>query len=226
MGKVRDLTGSRFGSLIAIEPVGQDRHKNVIWRCLCDCGRYHETSSRSLVNGSCKSCGCMKTGQFRNKLGAERHGGSDERLYRVWTGMLNRCLDENKRDYHRYGGRGITVCDGWRDSYAAFREWAYANGYNPSLSGRECSLDRIDADGDYCPSNCRWVSMSEQAWNKQSTVWLDYRGKRITYKDAFEIGGISASTIRGRLSRGWSVESAVETPARRLKSGNVSRLAP
>ena len=91
-------------------------------------------------------------------------------------------------------------------------------------SGKECSLDRINSDGDYEPSNCQWVSMAEQAWNKQITVWLNYRGKKITYCEAEKIGGIAASTIRGRLERGWSTERAIEQPARKFKCGNVSRV--
>lgn len=222
LGQVRDLTGQRFGKLVAIEISGQDKHKNVIWRCKCDCGRTHEVVSRALVNGNAKSCGCSGHGKFRNKF-AENHGGSKERLYRVWGCMLNRCYDPNRNEYQNYGGRGIEVCEEWRNSYAAFRSWAYDSGYDENKSGKQCSLDRIDTDGNYEPSNCRWVSMNEQAWNKRDTVWITYRGKQITYGEAEKIGGIAPSTIRGRLDRGWSAERAIEQPARKFKCGNVSR---
>ena len=221
---VRDLTGQRFGKLTVIEIAGQDKHHNVIWRCKCDCGNTHEVVSRALVSGNCESCGCLGHGKFRNKR-SEKHGYSKERLYRVWGCMLNRCYDPNRPEYHNYGGRGIKVCNEWRESYLAFRSWALDNGYDASKSGKECSLDRINSNGDYEPSNCQWVSMAEQAWNKQSTVWLNYRGKKITYCEAEKIGGIAASTIRGRLERGWSTERAIEQPARKFKCGNVSRVA-
>jgi hypothetical protein len=222
MGKVRDLTGQRFGKLTVIEPVGKDKYTNVIWRCKCDCGNYHDTVSRSLINGSCKSCGCLNHGEFRGKA-IERHGCSKERLYRVWTDVLNRCYDKNKGCYKSYGGRGIAVCEEWRNSYMAFREWAYATGYDPAKPGKECSLERIDVDGNYCPENCKWITVQEQAWNKRDTVWLDYRGERITLLDASRIGGICQSTIRNRIRTGWSVERAIEQPARRFKNGNASR---
>lgn len=222
--KVRDLTGQRFGKLVARSIVGQDKHKNVIWLCDCDCGRTHEVVSRALVNGSVKSCGCIGHGEFRNKR-HEKHGGSNERLYRVWGCMLNRCYDSNRSEYQNYGGRGIEVCDEWRNSYATFRSWAYSNGYDPSLSGRDCSLDRIDTNGNYEPSNCRWVTMLEQSRNKRETVWLNYRGRLITIPEAEGINGIARKTIYSRIHSGWSVEDAIEKPARKFKCGNVSRTA-
>ena len=221
---IRDLTGQRFGKLIALEPIGQDKHKNVIWLCRCDCGRTHEVVSRALVNGSTKSCGCYERGKFRNKQNVEHHGGSDERLYRVWGGMLNRCYDKNRSEYPNYGGRGITVCEEWKESYAEFRRWALANGYDPELPGSECSIDRIDVNAGYCPANCRWVPMDEQLRNTQTTIHLDYRGRSITMREASEIGGITIKTIWARIKRGWSVERAIEQPARKLKCGNASRV--
>lgn len=219
--RVRDLTGQRFGKLVARSIVGQDKHKNVIWLCDCDCGRTHEVVSRALVSGSVRSCGCMGHGEFRNKR-KEKHGCSKERLYRVWGCMLNRCYDPNRNEYPSYGGRGIEVCDEWRNSYMEFRSWAYSNGYDPTLPGNECTLDRIDVDGNYEPSNCRWIPMSKQCLNKQDTVWITYRGKRITIPEAEKINGIAQSTIRSRLGRNWSVEDAVEKPVRVFKCGNVS----
>ena len=222
MGKVRDLTGQRFGKLTVIEPIGKDKHTNVIWHCLCDCGNYHDAVSRSLVNGGCKSCGCLNVGKYRGKV-RERHGCSKERLYRVWTDILNRCYDERKKGYKSYGGRGIAVCDEWRNSYKAFRSWAYANGYDPAKSGKECSLERVDVDGDYCPANCKWITMKEQAWNKRDTFWVEYHGKSITLREASEIGGVYQETIRCRIASGWSVERAIEQPVRKMKNGNRSK---
>lgn len=225
MEKVRNLAGQRFGKLVAVECVGRDRHRNALWLCRCDCGREKIVVSRSLVNGNSKSCGCLETGRFMNGVGRIMHGGSGERLYRVWGGMRNRCYDKNRPEYPNYGGRGIRVCDEWLHDYSAFRDWAYANGYDPSLSGKECSIDRIDVDGDYCPENCRWVSMKVQTFNKRNTHRIEYRGKMISLTEASELCGIVPNTISERIKRGWPVEKAIETPARKLSSGNASRVA-
>lgn len=225
MRRVLDLTGQRFGKLVAIKCVGQDKHKNALWMCKCDCGRTKTVASRSLVGGSTKSCGCLETGKFINSIGKQMHGCSGDRLYRVWGGMRNRCYDKNRREYPNYGGRGIRVCDEWLHDFAAFRDWAYANGYDPSLPGSECSIDRIDVDGDYCPSNCRWVPMSVQSFNKQNTVSVVYKGEALTLVEASRLFGVIPGTISARIKRGWSAERAIETPARRLSSGNASRVA-
>lgn len=224
MNKVRNLSGERFGKMVAVKCVGRDRHKNARWLCKCDCGRTKIVSSRSLVNGNTKSCGCLETGKFINGF-AKRHGGSAERLYRVWGGMRNRCYDKNRQEYPSYGGRGIRICDEWLHDYGAFRRWAYENGFDPGATGYECSIDRIDPDGDYSPENCRWIPMSEQTWNRRDTWCLEYRGRRMTLVDASLVHGVAMSTIRTRIKRGWSVERAIETPARRMSSGNVSTVA-
>lgn len=222
MRRVKDLSGQRFGKLVALRCVGKDRHNNAIWLCRCDCGSQKRVVSRALVCGSTTSCGCRERGMFINGI-PRRHGGSGEALYRVWSGMRNRCYDANRKKYPNYGGRGIKVCPEWLHDYGAFRAWAYAHGYDPSLPGWECSIDRIDVDGDYSPVNCRWVSMAEQAKNKRNAVRLNYRGRVIGTEEAERIGGIAYTTIRSRIKRGWSVERAIEQPARVFKSGNASR---
>ena len=136
--------------------------------------------------------------------------------------MRNRCYDKNRREYPNYGGRGIRVCDEWLHDYAAFRRWAYDNGFDPSLSGYECSIDRIDVNGDYCPENCRWVPMSDQMRNTRQVRIVNYRGASMTLVEASRLFGVAAGTIRNRLNRGWAAEPAVETPARKLSNGNVS----
>lgn len=225
MRRVKDLTGMRFGKLVAVRCVGRDRHKNAVWLCRCDCGREKEVASRALVGGSTRSCGCLETGKFINGCGAQRHGGSGERLYRVWGDMRNRCYDKNRKCYHSYGGRGIRVCDEWLHDYSAFRDWAMSTGYDPNAEPGECTLDRIDNDGDYSPGNCRWVPMDVQRLNKQNTWRLEYKGRILTLHDAAKVAGITENTIRDRIKRGWSVERAIEQPARRLANGNASRVA-
>lgn len=222
-GKIKDLTGQRFGKLVAIECIGTDRHKNAIWRCLCDCGNYKEAPSRALINGSPSSCGkCVKHGKFLSTDERKMHGGSSERLYLVWGGMRNRCYDKNRREYPNYGGRGIRVCDEWLYDYGAFRRWAYENGYDSDKPGSECSIDRIDVDGDYCPANCRWVPMDAQSYNKRCTKYVTYKGQRIPVSKAAEKCGVSYSTIISRLKRGWSDGDACCIPVRVMRNGNAS----
>ena len=157
MGKLIDLTGQRFGKMTVVERVGS-YSKSPLWYCKCDCGQEFMAISRNINQGDVKSCGCSR---FRHG-DAERH--KDCRLYRIWQGIKRRCGNPAASNYQYYGARGITVCPEWRESYTAFRDWALANGYQEGLS-----IDRIDVNGNYCPENCRWITMAEQQRNKRNT---------------------------------------------------------
>jgi len=166
MGKIIDLTGQRFGRLEVIERHPGGGHKqHVMWRCICDCGKQTTVNGYSLRSGATTSCGCY--GREQASETNKKHGGSRrERLYRVWCSMRNRCENPYDKNYEYYGGRGIKVCAEWAD-YAAFREWALSNGYNPDAPHGQCTLDRIDVNRGYCPDNCRWVDMKAQANNRR-----------------------------------------------------------
>lgn len=156
MARLIDLTGQKFGKLTVIERSGSN-HNGAIWFCKCDCGNVKYVPSCYLRNGEVKSCGCAKN----------FHGFSKERLYEEWRSIKKRCTDKNNDSYKYYGGRGIKVCDEWANDYVSFRNWSYANGYNPALASKWCSLDRTNNDGDYAPSNCRWTTATVQAHNKR-----------------------------------------------------------
>lgn len=119
------------------------------------------------------------------------HGMTNTRLYRTWCGIKDRCSNPNVGHYDRYGGRGISVCDEWKSSFESFRDWAFANGYNPELNGKQQSLDRINPDGNYCPENCRWVSQLEQSGNRTDTVYIECSGKKLSAREFTEQNGIS-----------------------------------
>ena len=154
--------GARFCTLTVIG----FEHKDTYWKwvCKCDCGNEKSYLPQKLRNGTTKTCGCGKverckeyTIKYRTK-----HGGRHERLYHIWHGMKERCLTPTNKDYPNWGGRGITICNEWVNDYATFREWALSNGYEDSLS-----IDRINNDGNYEPTNCRWVTLQEQAKNRR-----------------------------------------------------------
>lgn len=143
------------------------------------------------------SCGCKKATVPPYKT----HGKSKTRLHSIWRGMKQRCNNPNREAYKDYGGRGIAICDEWKDNFEAFYEWAMANGYSDDLE-----IDRRDNDGDYEPSNCQWVTRGIQANNRRTSAKLTLNGETHTIAEWTRITGLSKATIEGRLKRGWTIE--------------------
>lgn len=212
MGKVIDLTGQKFGRLTVIEYGGVTDHF-AYWHCKCDCGNTIVVRGQSLWKGNTRSCGCL----FR-ELSAQRmfnnshtlvHGESQTRLYKVWVNMVSRCTNPDVPSYRYYGARGITVCDEWKNSYLAFREWAMENGYDENAPRGVCTLDRINNDGNYEPSNCRWVSMRVQSHNKRkraARITLTFNGESHSMKEWADILGVHYNTILRRRAMGLPIE--------------------
>lgn len=157
---VRNITGARFGMLVALNPTTARKYGSIVWRCICDCGSESNVPRTRLISGHTKSCGCTWS---RNRIDANTtHGMTNTRLHRIWRSMKTRCSNPNSKSYLYYGGKGVSVCHEWMNSFEAFYDWAIHNGYKDNLS-----LDRINGDGNYEPGNCRWATMHEQRVNQR-----------------------------------------------------------
>lgn len=134
------------------------------------------------------------------------------RIQKIWNGMIARCYRPYVNGYKNYGGRGIRVCDEWRHSYKEFAKWAYSNGFNDNSTPLQCSLDRIDSNGNYCPENCRWVDATRQQNHRRNNHHVVYRGKEYTISELSREVGMQDCTLRNRICCGWSIEDAVNKP--------------
>lgn len=210
MGKFIDLTGREFWDWTVIERAGARKYKNtsvVLWKCQCKCGNIAIVAGKDLRQG--KSKRCLKCAE---KLHTEfleqirtKHGGKGTRLYTIWGGMKQRCYNPNNKHYKDYGGRGITICDEWKDNFVAFEKWALNNGYRDDLS-----IDRKDGTKGYSPGNCRWATNKEQCNNLKSNILITYNGETKTAKQWSEDTGILYETIIGRYRRGKTPEEILK----------------
>lgn len=221
-----DLTGKTFGELTVVKFVQTD-DRMTHWLCKCSCGNEILVYSGHLKSGHTTKCnnpshkiGRKCSEETKRKIGKAntKHSGCQERLYRVWSSMLNRCNNPNEFAYKWYGARGIKVCNEWLD-YATFRQWALSSGYDDSAETHMCSIDRIDGNGNYCPENCRWVDAKAQSNNRKSNVLLTYKGKTQTMMQWAEETGVPYQRIQQRLNRGWGVQRAIEQPCTYKRRG-------
>lgn len=204
--KVQDLTGKRFNRLTVIRYFGS-KDGNATWLCLCDCGTIKSIAG-SALRGKTKSCGCL----WRENLTKPKHkkhghmtGGIATLTYSSWASMFSRCSDNPKRDkYKYYAARGITICERWTD----FNNFMTDMGERPS---RNHTIERIDNNGNYEPSNCKWATKGEQARNTSRNITLSFDGKSMVVSEWARFLGIEQSTIFNRYHRGFPIEKVLST---------------
>lgn len=200
------MIGKKFGSLTVIRKAENHKWNDVRWECVCSCGRVAYRRTTDLNSGKVTDCGNHAAEKLNLKYG-DSPRIAKTRLYKIYHDMIRRCEKPYREDYERYGGRGISVCDEWRNSYEAFRSWAINNGYSEELT-----IDRIDVNGNYSPENCKWSTYREQANNKRNNHIVEYHGKRFTLAELGRFVGIPGHIIGGRIRLGWDIERAVSTP--------------
>lgn len=205
--KYIDITGQRFGKLQVIKYYGKSK-KGALWLCKCDCGNETIVNGGSLRSGHTQSCGCLQKEITIQKQ--TTHGKTNNRVYWVWASMKNRCYNSNYSLYRNHGGRGIRVCDEWKDNFQAFYDWSINNGYDENLPKGKCTLDRIDNNGNYEPSNCRWVDMEKQSNNTRRNVYYMVDGEKMTIAEIARKYNIKYSTLYSRFQKWhYSVEEAI-----------------
>lgn len=210
--RIKDMTGQEFGRLVVRSYVGNNKRDLAIWRCACtgpDCkGREVDVLGAALRSGNTRSCGCLHAEQSRDTaISRTTHGQSYAPLYSVWTTMIKRCENPGDVSYPNYGGRGITVCPEWRNSFEAFQRDmgpTYAKGL---------SIERRDVNGHYTPDNCTWATPRQQANNKRTNRRVTFRGVTHNVTAWAELLGLNRVTLFDRLYRGWSAERALTTGA-------------
>lgn len=200
--KVCDITGQRFGRLVAVKYMYTKQH-NAFWEFLCDCGNTKIIAAHCVKNGNTTSCGCYRSEVTSERLSTHKKFGTRE--YHTWAGIKHRCTNVNGIDYKDYGGRGITYCDKW-STFEGFWE-DMQEGYSDGLS-----IDRINVNGNYEKSNCRWATAKEQANNMRTNLPHTYKGVTLTISQWGEKLGIPHNRIRQRLKRGWTFEDAITKP--------------
>lgn len=199
------LEGQRFGMLTVLKFSHIDpKNKGSYWLCRCDCGTEKVLSGHNLRAGLVTDCGCT----WRSRV--TTHNSTRTRLYKAWANMKARCYNPNNNRYHRYGGRGITVCDEWKNDFEAFQQWALSNGYRDDLT-----IERINNNKGYSPKNCRWATHKEQGNNKSTNTIITYMGETHTLAEWAEKLGIDYHTLLSRYHyKKWSIKDTLMTPVR------------
>lgn len=217
MSKALDLSGVRFGRLVAINVSGKNKCGSNKWRCICDCGKETNVEVGHLRGGTVVSCGCYRAQNVKTIClshgQSKRKSSSPSRLYNIWAGMKTRCTNPKAKDFHSYGGRGITLCPSWHSFEIFYRDMNLLYEKHVAEHGeKQTVIDRIDNNNGYSPENCRWVTYVENNRNRRSNHKLTFNGSTFTLTEWAEKTGIKKVTLLRRIAvLGWSIEKALTT---------------
>lgn len=223
-GYIKDLNGLQFGrwKVIGFDKMnGRYAH----WVCQCECGTIKSIRGSHLLEGTTTSCGCYQKELCADRMREKaKHNQSNTKLYNAYIYMKERCYYKKGKNYKNYGGRGIKVCDEWlgENGFLNFYKWAIENGYKKETLDNgvnKWTLDRIDVNGNYEPSNCRWATAKEQANNTRRNRIIEHNGKRQNITQWSTELSISRSSLMWRLNNGWSIDKAFSTPVREFGKG-------
>lgn len=207
--KTIDITNNRYGKLVVLERTKKISGKTV-WKCQCDCGNITYVLTSNLTCNRIKSCGCLRIEKLLQR--SITHNQRHTYLYEVWKAIRQRCKNPKHKGYHNYGGRGITICEEWDKSFQAFYDWAYANGYSTDNQKDEklkLTIDRIDNNGNYEPSNCRWVDRKTQSSNTRIAKLITINGETKCIAEWCKKYNVYRNTFYARVKRGMSPEEAL-----------------
>ena len=203
--KLKNLAGNRYGRLLVLEKA-EPLNGKTRWLCRCDCGKECVVHRSSLLSGNTTSCGCYRAENAKKLYSGVRQ--NDKRLYIVWNGIKQRCTNQNSKSYHNYGGRGIKMDAEWANNYESFYRWAMRSGYRKGLE-----IDRIDNNGDYCESNCRFVDKETQSNNKRNVKLYTIDGVTKSLPQWCREYGQNYYLIRQRVYKlRWPIKEALITP--------------
>lgn len=214
MGRFIDRTGEKVGRLTIIRIAGHDKFNRLVWECKCDCGNTKNIVGCHINQTHTISCGCYNREKNYGKARHTTHGKCKTRIYREYRGIISRCTNQSLERYNCYGGRGISVCEEWlgKSGFMNFYNWSMENGYSDELT-----IDRIDVNGNYEPSNCRWATIDQQANNKRSNIVFELDGEKLTLKQISRKYGVDYKMLFARIKYlGWDIERAISTPVRKL----------
>lgn len=214
--EAKEMIGKKYGRLLVqgfcVEKIqGKNRiHHRTYLFCKCDCGADVKARKDCVLSGQIVSCGCNKKEKahysgLKHVQSCITHNMSKTRLFSIWRSMKSRCYIKSCGGYENYGGRGIEVCKEWKEHFESFRDWALENGYTDKLS-----IDRIDVNGNYEPSNCQWITMLEQQSNKTTSHFITYKNKTLTLSQWGRELNIPTSTIYNRLRKNYSLDKVFE----------------
>lgn len=192
MSKIINICGKKFNRLTVIKRVSNSKNHHSRWLCECDCGNKKIVIGTNLTRGITKSCGCLAI--ENGKQSNLKHGKSKTRLYHIFNNIKQRCYNMNNQAYYRYGSRGITMCQEWLNDFGSFYDWAMTNGYKDNLT-----IDRIDNNGNYEPSNCRWVDYKTQSNNVRNNIIYELDGVYHTLSEWCDIFNMPYKTVYRRL---------------------------